>query len=196
MELYPHQSNQSMQPVALQNHKVAIHYLNTIHWRQVVFLEPIPPFQFLNIGAIAANTTSARTQATNLRMPSNEFIQIRWWPLDRAQVRISLPSAVAKHSLLNIQANVQDTIIYQDPTLAMTEIFIWEDNNPAFEAINFSDYALNFCRLMGMGYRFVTRPLGEATVAKIEKVIKEGGDGTEQQVIGPCTHIWCTGKAA
>lgn len=191
MDLYPHKSGGgAVEPVVIQNQNVAIHYLGVTEWRRIIFYEAITPFQFLDIGAIAAATVSARTQATNLRMPDEEFAQIRWWPIDPAQVRVFLPHGVAKHSLRNVQSVVADTIVDQDPDLHLTELFIWEDNNPSFEAINFSDYALAACRLMGMGYRFTT----EAYPDSIQRALK-ANPADEAKTVGICTHIWCSGRA-
>lgn len=197
MDRYPYKSaGGNVEPVAIQNDNVALHYLQTIEWRRITFYEPIPPFQFLNIGAIAAQMVSARTQATNLRMPDDEFAQIRWWPIDPAQVRAFLPTGVARHSLLNVQSVVDEQIVDRDPDLHLTELYIWEDNNPAFEAINISDYALAACRLVGMGYRFTTELLPEKVRLAIKQAIDGKGPGHEVDIIGPCTHIWCSGRAS
>lgn len=198
MELYPFKSGGgAVEPVAIQNQNIAVHYLGTIEWRRVIFYESIPPFQFLNIGAIAAQTISARTQATNLRMPDDELLQLRWWPIDPVQVRVFLPTGVAKHSLLNAQSVVSDTIVTEDPDLHLTELFCWEDNNPAFEAVNFSDFALAACRLKGMGYRIVTELLPEAKRKQITDAINRNGPGAETSILGtPCVHILASGRAS
>ena len=64
----------------------------------------------------------------------------------------------------------------------MTEFYVWQDNNPWFEAINHSDYALTACRLVAMGYRFAGPALEKD---KIE-AIKIGREG--------CTDVWASGK--
>lgn len=197
MELYQYKSGGgAVEPVAIQNQNVAIHYLNTIEWRRITFYESIPPFQFLDIGAIALQTISNHTQATNLQMPDEEFAQIRWFPLDHVQVRAFLPSGIAKHSLRNVQSVVDDSIVDRDPDLHLTELIIWEDNNPAFEAINFNGYALTQCRLVGMGYRFTTEAFPSTKVEQIRQAINRNGPGAEVSILGgPCTHIWASGRS-
>ncbi len=197
MDFYPYKSGGgAIEPVAVQNQNVALHYLNIVEWRRVTFCEPIPPFQFLDIGAVLASTISNRTQAANLQMPDDEFLQIRWWPVDPVQVRAFLPSGVARYSLLNAQSVVENNIVDRDPDLHLTELFIWENNNPAFEAVNFSDYNLAQVRLNCMGYRYTTASYPDATAKQINQLIATKGLGSETTIIGPCTHIWCSGRAS
>ncbi|KKK42962.1 hypothetical protein LCGC14_3169190, partial [marine sediment metagenome] len=91
-DLFPHKSGGGMmEPVALINHNVCILYGSIKHFRKVQYFEPIPPFQCLDIGAIALQTTAARAAAPNLDMFDNEFGQYRWYPIDNAQIRLWLP---------------------------------------------------------------------------------------------------------
>jgi hypothetical protein len=168
-DLFPHKSGLGlMEPVALIGHNVNVIQSSSNSYRKVVWFEAIPPFQFLNIGAIAAATTSGRVQATNLDFWDNEFGQIRWYPLDNAQVRLFLPNANGRHTLRNIQVPVDPTIVDRDPCLHLTEMFIWEDQRPAFEATNYTAVALAQCRLVGMGYRFITEKLPQADIDRIK----------------------------
>jgi hypothetical protein len=183
-DLFPHKSGIGlMEPVALIGHNVCVKYANDNHYRRVIWFEALTPFQFLNIGAIAAATTSARTQAVNLQAWRNEFLQIRWWPLDTVQVRVYVPNADGRMNLRNLQVVVDSTITTRDPCLHMTEFNVWEDRNPAFEAINYTAVALTQCRLMGMGYRFVTEELPATDVSRIKA-------GTLQ-----CTYVVASGFA-
>lgn len=169
-DLFPNKSGEMgfMDPVALIGQNICVKYANSNHFRRVIWFEPIPPFQFLDIGAVAANGTSARTPAQNLQTWDNEFLQIRWYPIDRAQIRLFLPNADGRGNLRNTQVPIDPTIVDRDPCLHLTEIFIWEDRNPSFEAINYSAYALTQCRLIGMGYRFVTEALSDVVMDKIK----------------------------
>lgn len=157
-DLFPHKSGLGLiEPVALIGHNVCVKYANDNHYRKVIWFETIPPFQFLNIGALAAGIPSARTQAPNLQLWRNEFGQIRWYPLDDAQVRLYLPNADGRYNLRNLAVPVDPNIVTRDPCGHLTEIFVWEDRNPAFEAT--AGVALTQCRLIGYGYRFVTEEL-------------------------------------
>jgi hypothetical protein len=136
----------------------------------------------LDIGAIAAGGTSARTQAPNLQMWQNEFGQFRWFPMDTAQIRLYLPNATGRNNLRNTQVNFDPTIVTRDPCLHMTEMFVWEDRNPAFEAFNYTGAAITQCRIIAMGFRFVT----EALPASVIEQIKNGLQ---------CTYLVASGFA-
>jgi hypothetical protein len=171
-------------PVALQDHNVTIHYLNQVFYRRVDFLEGIPPFEAINLGALAANTVSPRTLITNLDMPDDEFGLFRWYPLDKTQIRFFLPQAVAKNQLKNIQVPIDYKTLERDPNLVSTEFAVWEDNRPAIEAINATGYLLSAVRVIFMGYRFHTVEITDkALIAALQK-------RTE-----PSVDIWCTSRS-
>jgi hypothetical protein len=170
-------------PVALQNQNVCIHYVQKYYYRRVDFLESIPPFQCINLGALAANFTSARTNVVNLEMPDNEFGLFRWWPIDDAQIRLYHPSGIAKWQLFNLQVPIDMNIINRDPNLVSTEIAVWQQNRPAIEAVNGHATALGAVRIIAIGYRFHTVEITSA------ELIKQLESGTQ-----PCTHIWCSGR--
>jgi hypothetical protein len=168
-DLFPSKSGMGgMEPVALIGHNVKIMYANTQSYRKVIYFEPIMPFQFLNIGAVAAASTSARVQGTNLQMWKNEFGQFRWYTIDNAQIRWYLPNVDGRGNLRNLTVPMDPTIIARDPDLHLTEMFVWEDRNPSFEAINYTAQALTQCRLIAQGYRFVTGPVSATEVTKIQ----------------------------
>jgi len=175
-------------PIALQNQNVCIHYVQNEHYRKVDFLESIPPFQCINLGALAALTTTARTNVVNLEMPNNEFGLFRWWPLDDAQIRLYHPSGVAKWQLRWLQVPLDMNIINRDPNLVSTEIAVWEDNRPAMEAVNGHAIALGAVRIIALGYRFHTVSLESGAHAnpQLVKQLKSGD--------APCTHVWCSGR--
>lgn len=169
MELYPHKSGIGlMEPVALINHKVCVIYGSVRNYRKVVYFEPIPPFQCLDIGPVATGTTSPRTQATNLQLLDNEFGQFRWFPLDNVQVRLWIPQADGRLLLRNVQVPVDMTITDRDPCLHLTEFFVWEDYSPWFEAISFSAYGVAQCRIIAQGYRYITTEIPKDVIARIE----------------------------
>jgi hypothetical protein len=170
-------------PVALQNQNVCIHYVQNEYFRKVDFLESIPPFQCIDIGAVAATTVSPRTQVTNLEMANNEFGLFRWYPIDDAQIRLFHPAGIAKWQLKNLQAVIDMNIVNRDPNLVSTEIAVWQDNRPAMEAINGHAFALAAVRIVAIGYRFHTVEI------KDQALLKRIKDGQE-----PCTHVWASGR--
>ena len=177
-------------PIALQNQNVCIHYVQSKHYRKVDFLEAIPPFQCLDVGAVAATTVSPRTAILNLEMADNEFGLFRWWPIDDAQIRLFHPVGTAKWQLRNLQVTIDMNIINRDPNLVSTEIAVWEDNSPGVEAINGHAFTLNAVRLIATGYRFHTVNLegtGKHANLELVKNLKSGAQ--------PCTHVWASGRA-
>lgn len=168
-------------PVALQDQNVVVHYQQKLYYRKVDFFEAIPPFQCIDLGALAAQTVSARTALPNLDMPDDEFGLFRWYPEDNAQIRFFLPMGIAKFELKNIQIPVDYKTLQRDPNLVSTEFAVWEDNRPAIEAINGMDYALTAVRIVAMGYRFHT--------LELEKDIVDGIKSGDLKA----THVWCSG---
>lgn len=173
-----------LDPIALQNQNVCIHYVDNLFWRRVDFLEAIPPFQCVDVGAVAAGNVSGRIPIPNLEMPDGEFGLFRWYPIDNAQIRLYHPAGVAKYQLRWLQVPVDMNIVNRDPNLVSTEIAVWEDNRPAIEAVNAGAIALNAVRIIAIGYRFHTVEIVEA--AKI-KALEAGSE--------PCTHVWASGRA-
>lgn len=169
-------------PTALQDQNVCIHYLTERHYRQVDFLESIPPFQCIDLGGLLTATVSARTPIINLDVGDDEFALYRWYPLDNAQIRLFLPPGVAKFELRRVQVPVDYKMMQRDANLVSSEFCVWQDNHPAIEAINGMDYDLHAVRIVAMGYRFHTFALDESAVKSIQQ-------GRE-----PCTHIWCSGR--
>lgn len=171
-----------VEPIALQNQNVCIHYVDNEYYRRVDFLEAIPPFQCINLGALAALATSMRTNVVNLDMPDNEFGLFRWYPIDDAQIRLYHPAGVAKWQLKWLQVPIDMNIVNRDPNLVSTEVAVWEDKRPAIEAMNGHAFGLNAVRIIALGYRFHTVGLEGTVVDALKK-------GTQ-----PCTHVWCSGR--
>ena len=176
-------------PVALQNQNVAIHYVQNTYYRKVDFLEGIPPFQCINLGALLAVAASGRINIPLLEMPNNEFGLWRWYPIDDAQIRLYHPSGIAKWQIRNIPVPIDRNILFRDPNLVSTEFAVWENNRPAVEAVNGHAFGLGAVRLIAMGYRFHTMNLegdGEGADPELVKALKAGKE--------PCTHVWCSGR--
>ena len=176
-------------PVALHNQNVAIHYVQRTYYRKVDFLEGIPPFQCIDLGALAAVTPSGRVNVPNLEMPDNEFGLFRWYPIDDAQIRLFHPAGIAKFQLRNLQVPIDMNILFRDANLVSTEIAVWEDNRPAVEAVNGHAFALGAVRLIALGYRFHTVNLegtGDNADPELVKALKAGKE--------PCTHVFCSGR--
>ncbi|MDP2729127.1 MAG: hypothetical protein Q8O55_01435 [Dehalococcoidales bacterium] len=182
-------------PFALPEHNVCVHYQGSTNYRFVDYMEAIPPFQCINLGALAAGTRSGHTNITNLEMYDDEFGLYRWYPLDNAQIYMFLPSGVGLHFLRNLQVPVDYKTMQRDPNLVSTEIVVWQINRPAIEAVNGMAYPLAAVRLVAMGYRFhsVALPKNEAE-RKADKT-KAEMDTVEEIKAGkaPVTHVYASG---
>src|SRR4030042_2174295 len=192
-------------PIALQNQNVCIHYVQNAYYRKVDFLEGLPPFQCLNIGALGALAISARTNVVNLEMPDHEFGLFRWYPIDDAQIRLFHPTGMAKWQLRNFQVPLDMQIVVRDPNLVSTEIAVWQDNRPAMEAINGHAFALGAVRIIAIGYRFHTIEITEPVTARekdlIDKMRAEPRYQGKKELDLllqafkeerlPITHAWC-----
>lgn len=176
-------------PVALQDHYVAIHYIQSIYYRKVNFIEAIPPFQCANLGAVAAGAVTARTNIVNLEMADNEFGLFRWWVVDDVQIRLYHPAGIAKAQLRNLQAPYDMNTVNRDPNLVSSEIAVWEDNRPAMEAINGSALAVGGSRIIAIGYRFHTEDMEDRDDKKKMAIVESLKAG-----LAPCTHVWCSGR--
>lgn len=175
-------------PVALQGHNVRIRYVQNTYYRKVDFVEAIPPFQCLDIGALAAVTPSGRTNVVNLEMADNEFGLFRWYPIDDAQIRLYHPAGIAKAQLDRIQVPYDMNIVFRDPNLVSTEIAVWEDNRPAMEAVNGHAFGLGAVRIIALGYRFHTVNLeaGKDKDVPLVEALKSG--------VKVATDVWCSGR--
>ena len=169
-------------PLALQNQNVCLHYIQNEYWRRVDFLEAIPPFQCIDLGALAATTAGVLTNVINLEMADNEFGLFRWYPIDDAQIRLFHPPGIAKAQLRNLQVPYDMNIVYRDPNLVSTEIAVWQINRPALQAINGHAVGLGAVRIIALGYRFHTIEADKQQIARM----KAGAE--------PCTHVWCSGR--
>jgi hypothetical protein len=187
MDLYPFKSNLGgMEPVAMPFHNVRIIYGNEIYYRQVLQMEPIPPFQAVDVGAIGAGATNANpTEITNLRQFNHEFGQFRWYPIDHMQVTMYLPQADGKFRMKQLIVPVDEMVIERDPDLHLTEIFVWEANAPWVTCLNYTDYNIARSRIVAMGYRYLVTK--EELPGEVVQQINQG------QV--PCVTVICTGFA-
>lgn len=195
-------------PVALQDQLVAIHFIQNIYYKRVDFLEAVPEFQCVNVGAVLANNQSGRTNILNLDMADNEFGIFRWYPMDNGQYLFFHPAGLAKGQLKNIQAPYENTILANDPNLVSSEFAVWEDNRPAVQVVNPTAVALVASRLRAIGYRFhvsdiLPRTRQEKGIVEamrselnIDAKTKDGEvlEMALKEARLPVTHIWASGR--
>ena len=211
MDTYPYKASPSgeMEPIAHQYWNVCIHYVKSLFYRKVEFYESVPPWQCIDLGALAAGVTSGRTNITQMDMYDDEFGQYRFFPLDPIQVRLFLPRGSAKADLMTAQPPVDQNIRVFNPSLSMTEIFVWQQNRPAVEAINGSGYNLAMTRIIAKGFRYHTKEIYARTLEEKRAVeslasLPENAKKKEKDLMEklidegrlPCVHVWASGMAA
>jgi hypothetical protein len=181
---YPNESGLGlMNPIAQIGHNVRVLY-DTFKYYKVTFFEPIPPFQALDLGAIAANANTQVVPAGMLDLDPDEFAQYRWWPLDNAQIYLYVPSSNGRFNLKNQRVPVDMNIIRRDPDLHFTEFFQWQDKRANFQAFN-GAVALAQCRIIVMGFRFHGSTITDQSTI----------DGIEAGTI-PCVKIVAQGQVS
>jgi hypothetical protein len=194
-------------PVALQDHLVAIHFVESVYYKRVNFLEGIPEFQCVNMGIVLANNQSGRTNVVNLEMADNEFGIFRWYAIDDFQCQLFHPSGLAKGQLRNLQVPYDMTILANDPNLVSTEIAVWENNRPAMIAVNANAVVLPMSRVRAIGFRFHTKdptPITKTERALVEQLKSEipKDKWTDVDYLKyamserrlPVTDIWASGR--
>ena len=157
-----------IEPIAMIDDNVALYKGNSWNYYKVSLYEAIPWFQFLNLGAVAANTVGGLVNAGNLDMFDEEFGQFRWFPIDNAQVLRRHPN-ITTNTLRNLQVPIDMNIVDRDPCLHLTEFFVFEDERPQFQAINGANIALAQCRLVGGGFRFGINRMDKDQIAKLRR---------------------------
>lgn len=194
-------------PVALMNQNVAIHYVQNLYYRRVDFLEGIPEFQCVNMGAVLATNQSGRTNVINLELADNEFGIFRFYPIDDFQLLLFHPSGIAKFQMRNLAVPLDLQILINDPNLVTTEIGVWQNNRPAMIAVNANAIALAASRVRAIGYRFhvdTCLPITQDEKRVIQALKSEShytaknDDELMELALAqgrlPVTHIWCSGR--
>ena len=213
--LMAYKASLAMEPIARLNYFVHIIANTGDYYRKVSYYEAIPPFQITDLcqntprGPLQTATPlttgqfSSKLTITQYGLWKGEFGQWRWFPLDDAQIQLFVPAGNSKWSLKNLQVGLARDIIYRDPLLVSTEFNTWEEEWPALQALNFSGYTLNACRIITWGYRFHTDPIVEAPQGQPLGTQTPGGIanapfGTQAAIKAgtiPCTNVFCKAQA-
>ncbi len=107
-------------------------------------------------------------RAAMLVPPAAQRENFRWWVLDNHQVRVWLPQSSGRYALRRSTSYVDLMTPYRDPCLHLTELFVWENNNPWFQATNPMAVNQAVCRIMAMGFRFITSKLTAEEISRIK----------------------------
>ena len=135
---------------------------------RIEFIEPIPrssPLRvdFVNLSGavnIAANGTVARQLAAVLRLADQEFLHLRWYPIDDMEGILWQQSSQGRFSARSVQARVNLFTNEYDPNLATTTFFIvGKDRDANFEVRNPMGVAWPQARFIFFGYRYVLKML-------------------------------------
>ena len=156
--------NGPISPVARIKDNLAIWTSGKWEPYQIQFIEPIPRSSPLRVdfvdlsGAVtvAANGTIARQLAQVLRLSRDEFLHLRWYPIDDMEGILWEQSSQGRYSARSVQARVNLWTEEWDPWLATTTFFILGMNRDAnFEIRNPMGIAWPQARFVFFGYRYV-----------------------------------------
>lgn len=194
-----------IQPVARIKENLSV--LTSGRWRHwlIDYQEPIPPGPASTVEMItlsgatvlAANATIAKRVVAVLQLNANEFLHLRWEPLDDVEgVLWQLPSQ-ARFSARAIHARVNKLTRLFDPTLASTTFWIIGlDRDMNLEVRNPQAVAIHSARFMFRGYRYLLTEHPNFLSAPEDDKAKLGvGDiETVRRYIGPTTWLPAEGK--
>lgn len=211
----------AVQPDCKIGENVAIFSLNSYEYHRVNYIEGIPagPASTIDMVAqlgltqIAANGALNKSIVPLLQMYDNEFMKVRFEPLDDIEVRIWELSGQAKNMARQLQSRTDRNSRWYDPFAALGTFWVLGFNRDMnLEALNPLGYAQPTARVIFWGWRYLLDPVMDldcmvqtmVTNNKIKSNQKSGyiqgmrsGDpDIVKAVLGPVTFIPAQGKQA
>jgi len=165
-------------PVAKIQENLSIFTLGHYVHYKIRFIEPMPWSSQMVVemvvasGAvtIAANGTIAAQLVAILQLNDNNLLHLRWQPLDDVQGILWEQSSVGRFVSRGVHSRVDLFTATRDPYLATTTFFILgKDRDMNLEVRNPRPVAQALARFVFFGYRYVLKPLDEATAKGIEE---------------------------
>lgn len=217
-----------IQPVARVKDNLSIWTQGKYSHYKVEYIEPMPPGPALmvemvtasGLTTLAAGAAIAKRVVAILQLNENEFLHLRWFPLDNAEGVIWEVSGQQKFASRNVHSRVDPRIREWDPTLATTTFFILGENHDMnLEVRNPMGYATPLARFQFFGNKSILNPydlnaLAANYVAKLAQEntgntsyrppsasdiagkLREGDEETVRRIIGQTTWLPAEGRAA
>ncbi len=195
-----------IQPVARVKDNLSIWTQGKYYHYKVEYIEPMPPGPALmvemvtasGITALAAGAAIAKRVVAILQLNENEFLHIRWFPLDNVEGVIWEQPGQQKFAIRNVHSRVDPRIREWDPTLATTTFFIIGENRDMnLEVRNPMGYATPIARFQFFGNKSILKPWDLSSLSSDEKSkMGQGDEETVKRIIGQTTWLPAEGRAA
>jgi len=111
--------------------------------------------------ATVTTKSDIRLQPLELSSKSNTMLQLRYVPLDDIEVTLKKPKTVKGYSTENVTFKVTPRIATIDPTLSLTEFFVFEDEKVYMDIYNPTKQSLVLCRVMFMGWYYILENIND-----------------------------------
>jgi hypothetical protein len=100
------------------------------------------------------SSSDIRLQPFELTSRSNTMLQLRYVPLDDIEVTLKKPKTSKGYSTANVSFVVTPRITAIDPSLAVTEFIVFEDEKVYMDIYNPTKQDAVHCRIMFMGWYY------------------------------------------
>lgn len=211
----------AVQPDCKIGENIGIFSLGKWSYHQVNFIEGIPAGPASTIDMvlqtgntfIGANAALVKAIAPMLQMYDNEFMKVRFEPLDNIEVRIWELSGQAKNTARQLQSRSDRNSRWYDPYAALGTFWVLGFNRDVnIEVLNPLGYIQPTARVIIWGIRYLLNPVINIDdilddMVKAHRLRPEqksgylskmntGDPATIKEVLGPVTMIPAEGKQA
>ena len=153
-------------------------------YRVISYAEPLPPSEegmIKDFGAISNNQTKEDQAVSLIKMRSNELGQFRFEVLDNIKVKLAQPKGLARFQSKETIAWVTPLTKQKDPTMKMTEFFVYKTDTVYFTVKNESGEDLTKSRIQFYGWRFVLEDW-EAWLRRKQKKLEDALTAVEDEI--------------
>ncbi len=211
----------AVQPDCKIGENIGIFSLGAWEYYQVNFIEGIPAGPASTIDMvlqtgntfIGANAALVKAIAPMLQMYDNEFMKVRFEPLDNIEVRIWELSGQAKNMTRQLQSRTDRNSRWYDPYAALGTFWVLGFNRDVnIEVLNPLAYQQSTARVIVWGVRYLLNPvisiddildnmIRDKKLSPTQKSgylskMRAGDPATIKEVLGPVTMIPAQGKQA
>ena len=153
-------------------------------YRVITYAEPLPPSEegmIKDFGAISNGETLENQELPLIKMRGNELGQFRFEVLDPIKVKVAQPQGITRFMTKNTVAWVTQLTKERDPSMRLTEFFVYGGDAPTFTVMNDSGSDLTKSRVQFYGWRFILRDW-EVWMNERKKKVEEALDKLEEEI--------------
>lgn len=192
-----------MQPIAKIKENLSIWTLGKWQHYRIDYQEPMPPGPAMVVDtvaqagqtSIAANATINRQICTILQLNDNEFLHVRFRPLDNVEGLIWEQAGQQRFASKNVHSRVDRMTGITDPYWATTTFFILGINRDMnLETRNPTGYSKPSARFQFWGIRMILYPYPRSSDPSIQQKLDAGDVDTVRQTIGVTTWLPAEGR--